>query len=67
MWLTGGSWNPEPAGNRFGELLEKEGILRIPGAHNALAGLLARDAGFEALYVSGGALSAAMGWPISVL
>ena len=35
----------------------------MPGAHNALAGLLAREAGFEALYLSGGALSASLGLP----
>jgi len=35
----------------------------IPGAFNALVGLAARDAGFEALYVSGGATSAAAGVP----
>jgi methylisocitrate lyase len=37
------------------------GILKIPGAHNALAGLLAKRAGFRALYLSGAALSASLG------
>ncbi len=61
MWLTGDQSRPEPAGERFGKLLARDSILRMPGAHNALAALLAREAGFEALYVSGGALSAGMG------
>lgn len=52
-----------PAGERFAALLARPGILRLPGAHNALAGLLAREAGFEALYVSGGAVSASLGLP----
>lgn len=52
-----------PAGDRFADLIARDRILRIPGAHNALAGLLAREAGFEALYLSGGALSAGMGLP----
>jgi methylisocitrate lyase len=38
-------------------------IVRAPGAHNALAGLIAREAGFQALYVSGGAVTASLGLP----
>ncbi|CAB1127874.1 2-methylisocitrate lyase [Candidatus Hydrogenisulfobacillus filiaventi] len=38
-------------------------ILQIPGAHDALTGLLARQAGFEALYLSGAAFTAARGLP----
>lgn len=52
-----------PAGERLDVLLRRAGILRLPGAHSALAGLLARDAGFEALYVSGAAVSANLGLP----
>jgi methylisocitrate lyase len=50
-------------GERFRALLARPGILGIPGAHNALAGLMARNAGFEALYLSGAAMSASMGLP----
>jgi methylisocitrate lyase len=35
----------------------------VPGAHDPLAGLLAKRAGFEALYLSGAALSAGKGFP----
>ena len=35
----------------------------MPGAHDPLSGLLAREAGFPALYLSGAALSAARGLP----
>jgi methylisocitrate lyase len=35
----------------------------MPGAHNAMAALQAKDAGFEALYLSGAAMSASMGLP----
>jgi methylisocitrate lyase len=52
-----------PAGDRFRALLARPGILRLPGAHNGLAALQARDAGFEALYLSGAAMSASMGLP----
>ncbi|MCS7161958.1 MAG: methylisocitrate lyase [Bacteroidia bacterium] len=40
-----------------------QGRLILPGAHDPLAGLLARQAGFEALYLSGAAFSASMGLP----
>ena len=45
------------------EMWSAPGILEVPGAHNALAGMLAREAGFRALYLSGGALSASLGLP----
>lgn len=51
------------AGIRFRALLERPGILQMPGTHNGLAALQARAAGFEALYLSGGAMSASMGLP----
>jgi methylisocitrate lyase len=59
-WLT----DPDsamPAGDRLAELWRRPGILAIPGAHNGLAAILARRAGFAALYLSGAALSASMG------
>jgi len=62
-WLTNDRWIKEPAGQRFGALLARPGILRAPGAHNAMAGLLAKRAGFECLYISGAALTASMGMP----
>jgi methylisocitrate lyase len=52
-----------PAGERFRELLRRPGILQLPGAHNGMAALQAREAGFEALYLSGAAMSASMGLP----
>ncbi|MFT8244565.1 methylisocitrate lyase [Roseomonas sp. BN140053] len=52
-----------PAGTRFRALLDRPGILRLPGAHTGMAALLAKRAGFEALYMSGAAMSANMGLP----
>uniref|UniRef100_A0A8J4H996 Methylisocitrate lyase n=1 Tax=Acidicaldus sp. TaxID=1872105 RepID=A0A8J4H996_9PROT len=52
-----------PAGQRFRALLERGGILQMPGAHNGLAALQAKAAGFEALYLSGAAMTASMGLP----
>ncbi|PTX04109.1 methylisocitrate lyase [Pararhodobacter aggregans] len=53
----------ESAGKRFRRALNEPGILRLPGAHNGQAALQARAAGFEALYLSGAAMSASMGLP----
>jgi methylisocitrate lyase len=59
-----GSESPDiAAGKRFRELLARPGILRLPGAHNGMAGLQAKAAGFEALYLSGAAMTASMGLP----
>jgi methylisocitrate lyase len=52
-----------PAGQRFRALLDRPRILQMPGAHTGIAALLAKGAGFEALYMSGAAMSATMGLP----
>lgn len=62
-WLEGNGAGLEPAGIRLQKMLDRPGILGVPGAHNGLAGLLAKEAGFEALYISGGAVTATMGLP----
>jgi methylisocitrate lyase len=53
----------EPAGIRFRRLVERGGIARLPGAHNGMAALQAKRAGFEGLYLSGAAMTASMGIP----
>jgi len=63
IYLTDASQDGKPAGARFRELLKNRGILQMPGTHNGHAALQARDAGFSALYLSGGAMSASMGLP----
>jgi methylisocitrate lyase len=52
-----------PAGERFRQLLTRPEILQLPGAHNGIAALQAKQAGFEALYLSGAAMTASMGLP----
>jgi len=52
-----------PAGDRFRALLARPGILQLPGAHLGIAALLAKEAGFDGLYMSGAAMSATMGLP----
>jgi methylisocitrate lyase len=62
-YLVAADLPSEPAGKRFRSLVERGGILQIPGAHNGMAALQASRAGFEALYLSGAAMSASMGLP----
>jgi methylisocitrate lyase len=60
-WLKNDVSDSTPPGERLAELWRGPGIVQIPGAHNALAGLLAKRAGFKAIYLSGAALSASLG------
>lgn len=53
----------EPAGARFRSLVEGGKLVRLPGAHNGMAALQVKAAGFEGLYLSGAAMSASMGIP----
>jgi len=62
-YLTAKARESRPPGDRLRDLLAVPGILRIPGAHNGLAALQAKQAGFKALYLSGAAMSASMGLP----
>jgi methylisocitrate lyase len=62
-YLVAADLAAEPAGVRFREVLAAGGILKIPGAHNGMAALQARRAGFTAAYLSGAAMSASMGLP----
>jgi methylisocitrate lyase len=62
-YLVAAEVENEPAGLRFRRLVERPGILQLPGAYNGLSALQAKSAGFEALYLSGAAMSASMGLP----
>jgi len=62
-YLVGAELPDAPAGARFRALLSQPGIVRLPGAHNGLAAVQARDAGFPGMYLSGAAMSASMGLP----
>jgi methylisocitrate lyase len=62
-YLIGADLPQGLAGDRFRSLLARPGILGIPGAHNGQAALQARAAGFEAVYLSGAAMTASMGLP----
>jgi len=62
-YLVATDLSNQPAGQRFRALMEAGGIVQIPGAHNGMAALQAKAAGFPALYLSGAAMTASMGLP----
>ncbi len=62
-YLVAGDLPHERSGVRFRALLDREGILELPGAHNGHAAMQARNCGFEGLYLSGAAMTASMGLP----
>ena len=62
-YLIGADQPATPAGERFAALVRRGPILPLPGAYNGLAALQAKRAGFEAVYLSGAAMSASMGLP----
>lgn len=62
-YLVASELPDRPAGERLRALLGRGGILAMPGAHNGQAALQAKAAGFEALYLSGAAMTASMGIP----
>jgi methylisocitrate lyase len=61
IYLTEDGKPQQSAGARLRALLAQPGIVQIPGAYNGLAARQAARAGFEALYLSGAAMSASMG------
>jgi methylisocitrate lyase len=48
---------------RFRDMLKRERIIVAPGVFNPISAQLAREAGFEALYFSGGAFANSLGLP----
>ncbi len=55
--------NTESAAARLRALIARKSACAAPGAYDGMSALLARQAGFEALYLSGAALSASMALP----
>lgn len=62
-YLVAADLPAQSAGSRFRALLERPGILQMPGTHNGHASLQAKAAGFDAVYLSGAGMSASMGLP----
>jgi methylisocitrate lyase len=62
-YLVAADLPTSPPGTRFRALLERPGILQLPGTHNGMAALQAKATGFDALYLSGAGMSSSMGLP----
>lgn len=62
-WIVHEQSTQKQLAKQFKQLIEAEDILQVPGAHDAMAGLIAKKVGFQALYLSGGALTASKGLP----
>ncbi len=62
-WLTDKERSQRELSEMLRMRIQKPEILKIPGAHDAMAGLVAKETGFEVLYLSGGAYTASRGLP----
>src|SRR5690625_166614 len=62
-WIVSETVTQETLAKKFTALMQEEEVLQIPGAHDAMAGLMAKKTGFQALYLSGGAFTASKGLP----
>ena len=63
VWIVDQPATQTELANQFRELMNAPAILQIPGAHDAMAALVAKKAGFSALYLSGAAFTASLGLP----
>lgn len=62
-WIVNRQSTQAELANRFSKLIDAPNILQIPGTHDAMAGLIAKKEGFQALYLSGAAYTASRGLP----
>lgn len=62
-WIIDQPSSQEKLAKQFQTLMNEQSILQIPGAHDAMSALIAKNTGFAALYLSGGAYTASRGLP----
>ncbi|ELK43913.1 2-methylisocitrate lyase [Brevibacillus agri] len=62
-WIVDQPLTQKELAERFRSLMTAPDILQIPGAHDAMAAIVAKQAGFSALYLSGAAYTASRGLP----
>ncbi|WP_437131540.1 methylisocitrate lyase [Bacillus atrophaeus] len=62
-WIVNQQSTQEELAQGFRSLMSAPGILQIPGAHDAMAALIAKQTGFSAIYLSGAAYTASRGLP----
>ncbi|MQR88119.1 methylisocitrate lyase [Bacillus megaterium] len=62
-WIVDQPLSQQGLSNQLQNLILSNEILQIPGSHDAMAALVAKNAGFSALYLSGAAYTASRGLP----
>ena len=62
-WIVNQTRSQKELADEFSKLVTDPTILQIPGAHDPMAGLMAKEAGFSSLYLSGAAYTASRGLP----
>lgn len=62
-WIIDKESSQEELAEQFRKKMLEPAILQIPGAHDGLTALIAKNVGFEVLYLSGAAYTASRGLP----
>ncbi|MFZ3576828.1 methylisocitrate lyase [Virgibacillus sp. DJP39] len=62
-WLTQEHSTQKKLAADFLELVKDRTILKVPGVHDGMAALIAKQVGFKAIYLSGAAYTASKGLP----
>ncbi|KAB2335815.1 methylisocitrate lyase [Bacillus mesophilum] len=62
-WIVDQPLTQKELADTFRKLVDTESIVQIPGAHDAMAALIAKNTGFHVLYLSGAAYTASKGLP----
>lgn len=62
-WIVEQPESQKELAERFQTLMNKQEILKIPGAYDGMSALVAKQVGFKALYLSGAAYTASRGLP----
>ncbi|NRQ55174.1 MULTISPECIES: methylisocitrate lyase [Brevibacillus] len=62
-WIVDQPMTQKDLAEQLRSLMSAPDILQIPGAHDAMAAIVAKQAGFSALYLSGAAYTASRGLP----
>ncbi|WP_085523473.1 methylisocitrate lyase [Tuberibacillus sp. Marseille-P3662] len=62
-WIVNEASSQEQLAETFKQYMHDSEILKIPGAHDGMSALIAKQTGFEAIYLSGAAYTASRGLP----
>ncbi|MDA7025250.1 methylisocitrate lyase [Bacillus sp. CLL-7-23] len=63
MWIVTKQISQKELAETFKTLIHAPDILKIPGTHDGMAAIMAKNIGFQALYLSGAAYTASRGIP----